>query len=53
VGGIPSIPPDVVRGVNTVAGYLATAFGLTLVVDLMFMIVISLLLWVTRWLQDG
>ncbi len=53
VGGIPSVPPDIVRWVNTVAGYLATAFGLTLVVDLMFMIVVSLLLWVTRWLQDG
>jgi len=53
VGGLPSIPPDVVQWVNTVAGYLATAFGLTLVVDLMFMIVIVLLLWGTRWLQDG
>ena len=53
VGGVPAIPDDLIRSVNVVAGYLATAFGLTLGVDLVFMLVIGLLLLMTRWLQDG
>ena len=53
VGGVPAIPEDLARSVNLVAGYLATAFGLTLGVNLVFMLVIGLLLWVTRWLQEG
>jgi hypothetical protein len=48
VTGIPAIPPGVVAGVNGIAAYLATAFGLTLVVDLVFMVVIGLLLLLTR-----
>jgi len=53
VGGVPAIPEDLVRSVNVVAGYLATAFGLTLGVDLVFMLAIGLLLWGTRWLQGA
>ena len=52
VGGVPAIPEEVVHGVNAVAGYLATAFALTLAVDALFVAVIWLLLWVTRWIQD-
>jgi hypothetical protein len=52
VGGVPTIPEDVVTGVNVVAGYLASAFGLTLAVDLVFVLAIWLLLWVTRRFQD-
>jgi membrane-associated protease RseP (regulator of RpoE activity) len=51
IAGIPAIPVAVVAGVNTVSGYLATAFGLTLVVDLVFLIILGLLLWLTRWIQ--
>jgi hypothetical protein len=50
--GVPSITERTVSNVNAVAGYLAIAFGLTLVVDSVFLIVIGLLLWVTRWWQD-
>ncbi|HSR32602.1 MAG TPA: hypothetical protein VLY63_18735 [Anaerolineae bacterium] len=49
VTGIPAIPPEVVKGVNDIAAYLATAFGLTLAVDLLFMAVIWILLTLTRW----
>jgi hypothetical protein len=52
-GGVPTIPEEVVRGLNSVAGYLATAFGLTLAVDVAFMLVIGLLLFITRRLQPG
>jgi hypothetical protein len=52
VGGIPSVAPDVVRAVGGVAGYLASAFALTLAVDVVFVLVIALLLWLTRWVQD-
>lgn len=48
VTGIPAIPPEIVTAVNGTAGYLATAFGLTLAVDLVFMAVIWLLLLITR-----
>ena len=51
VGGVPNIPQDVVQIVNAVAGYLATAFALTLAVDAVFMLGILLLLWPTRRLQ--
>ena len=51
VGGLPTIPEDSVRVVNAVAGYLATAFALTLAVDAVFMLAIWLLLWLTRLLQ--
>ncbi len=54
VTGIPEIPPSVVDGVNAVAGYLASAFALTLAVDLVFLAVIGLLLLSTRAVQgDG
>ena len=53
VGGVPTIPPEVVQAVNAIAGYLATAFALTLAVDLVFMLGIGLLLWLTRWIQGG
>jgi hypothetical protein len=52
VGGVPNIPQDVVELVNAVAGYLATAFALTLAVDAVFMFGILLLLWPTRRLQS-
>jgi hypothetical protein len=52
IGGVPTIPEEVVAGVNVVAGFLASAFGLTLAVDLVFALVIGLLVWLTRRLQD-
>jgi len=51
VTGVPSIPPGVREAVDAVASYLASAFGLTLVVDAMFILIIALLLWGTRRLQ--
>jgi hypothetical protein len=51
VVGIPSIPADVVQGVNAVAGYLASAFGLTLATDVVFLIFIGLLSWITVLVQ--
>lgn len=51
VAGVPSIPPGVREAVDAVAGYLASAFGLTLAVDAVFILIIVLLLWGTRWLQ--
>lgn len=51
VAGLPTIPEDVLAAVNTVASYLAAAFGLTLAVDLFFAFVILLLTWLTRWIQ--
>jgi hypothetical protein len=53
VTGIPAIPSSVVDGVNAVAGYLASAFGLTLAVDVVFMIVIGLLRLATTWLRGN
>jgi hypothetical protein len=50
--GVPSITDRTVANVNAIAGYLAIAFGLTLAVDLVFLIVIWLLLWLTRRWQD-
>ncbi|MGD2205505.1 MAG: hypothetical protein PVH17_01885 [Anaerolineae bacterium] len=51
-GGVPTIPPQVVDGVSALAGYLASAFGLTLVTDLVFVLVIGALLWLTRRFQE-
>ena len=52
VGGVPTISQDIVQVVNAIAGYLATAFALTLAVDAIFMLAILLLLWPTRRLQS-
>lgn len=51
VNGIPSIPRQVVQAVGGVAGYLASAFALTLAADGIFVLVIGLLLWLTRRAQ--
>jgi hypothetical protein len=51
VVGVPSVSPQAVAAVNTVAGYLASAFGLTLVVDSLFGLIIALLLVITRRAQ--
>jgi MFS family permease len=51
VTGVPVIPEQVANVVNAIAGYLASAFGLTLAVDAVFVLVIGLLLWATRSLQ--
>jgi hypothetical protein len=48
VTGIPAVPPTVLERVNEIASYLATAFGLTLGVDLIFMAVIGVMLLITR-----
>lgn len=42
LGGVPSVPPGLARGVAAVAAYLASAFGLTLAVDAFFMVLIGL-----------
>lgn len=52
VTGIPAIPPTVVERVNEIASYLATAFGLTLGVDLVFMAVIGIMLLITRQMRS-
>jgi hypothetical protein len=52
VVGVPAIPDRVVEGVNAAAGYLATAFGLTLAADAVFMVAIGILTLLTRWVQD-
>jgi hypothetical protein len=51
VTGIPAIPDEVVNVVNGAAGYLATAFALTLAVDAVFMVIIGVLTVATRWVQ--
>ena len=51
--GVPSIPATVVEWVGAIANYLASAFGLTLAVDVVFGLVITLLLWSTRHLQGS
>jgi len=53
VTGVRGISPAVVDGVNAIAGYLAIAFGLTLAVDIVFMLVIWLVLLPTRWWQGA
>ena len=52
VVGVPTIPEAVVDAVNTAAGYLATAFGLTLAADAVFVLAIGILTLLTRWVQD-
>jgi membrane-associated protease RseP (regulator of RpoE activity) len=52
VVGVPQIPPNVTATVDTVATYLAYAFGLTLAVDAIFMVLIGVLTGLTRWWQD-
>jgi hypothetical protein len=49
--GVRGISPGLANGVNAIAGYLATAFGLTLAVDVLFIIVIWLVLVPVRWWQ--
>jgi hypothetical protein len=51
VVGLPNIPAVIVEEVNAFAGYLASAFGLTLAVDALFILVVGLLELLTRWLQ--
>jgi hypothetical protein len=53
VTGVPAIPEDLVEGANAIADYLASAFGLTLAVDAVFVVVIAVLTLATRRLQDG
>ena len=53
VSGLRGISPAVVDGVNAIAGYLAVAFGLTLGVDVIFMLVIWSVLLPTRWFQGA
>jgi hypothetical protein len=52
VVGVPAIPDQVVAWVNAVAGYLVSAFGLTLATDLVFVFIIGLLFWVTVRVQS-
>lgn len=51
VGWVSGIPTQAVDGVNAVANYLASAFGVTLAVDVVFMLVIGLLTWLTVRVQ--
>lgn len=52
VSGIPSVPRGLVDLVQGAAGYLASAFGLTLAADAVFMLTIGVLLLATRRIQD-
>lgn len=51
--GVPAISEETVQRVNAIAGFLASAFLLTLVIDLLFMALIGLVLWLVRWWQEG
>jgi hypothetical protein len=53
VGGIPTIPQPVLDALSAIAGYLASAFGLTLVTDAVFILFIALLTWATRRIQGS
>ena len=53
VTGVPTISPETVQTVNGMAGFLGSAFVLTLAVDLLFMTLIGLMLWFTRWWWEG
>lgn len=53
VTGAPAISEETVQRVNGIAGFLASAFVLTLAVDLLFMALIGLMLWLVRWWQEG
>jgi len=50
-GGLPSLSPAVSDGLSAIAGYLASAFGLTLAVDAFFMVVIGVLELGTMWIK--
>jgi hypothetical protein len=51
VGRVSSISEETVRVVNAIASYLASAFGVTLAADAVFMLAIWLLLWLPRRIQ--
>jgi hypothetical protein len=51
VAGVPSVSAQTLAAVNTISGYLASAFGLTLAVDIFFALIIALLLAITRRAQ--
>jgi hypothetical protein len=51
VGGLPAIPPGVVQAVNRLAGYLASVFGMTLAVDLIFVAATGALIWLSDRLR--
>ncbi len=53
VTGVPAISDEAVQRVNGIASFLASAFLLTLAVDLLFMALIGLMLWFTRRWQEG
>jgi hypothetical protein len=53
VTGTPTLSPDTVQTVNGIASFLASAFVLTLAVDLLFMALIGLMLWFTHWYWEG
>jgi hypothetical protein len=53
VTGTPTLAPDTVQTVNSIASFLASAFVLTLAVDLLFIALIGLMLWFTRWWWGG
>lgn len=52
ITGFPAIPESAGQRVGRGVGYLASAFGLTLGVDLLFVLLLGLLLGVTRRAQD-
>jgi len=52
IGGVPAIPAKVVRIVNALASYLASALVATLAADLVFMVVIGALTWLTRRIKQ-
>jgi hypothetical protein len=49
--GLPAIPEALSQFTSRGAGYLASAFGLTLAVDLVFVLILLPLLWITRSAQ--
>jgi hypothetical protein len=52
VSGVRAIPFQVAETVAGIAGYLAAAFGLTLVVNVFVILLIAVLLWITTRLRD-
>lgn len=50
IGGVPAIPAQVAQIVNALASYLASALVATLAADLVFMVAIGALTWLTRWI---
>jgi hypothetical protein len=53
LSGTPNIPQEIVDLVEAIAGYLASAFGLTLAADAFFAAIIASLVWLTRQIQGG